>query len=42
MELEYGTAQPIVNGIKQLLSDVQLDPRNLLGIGVSMQVSMLA
>lgn len=34
VELQDGTAQSIVNAIKKLLCDVQLDPQNLLGIGV--------
>lgn len=34
VELEDGTAQSIVSAIKKLLCDVQLDPQNLLGIGV--------
>lgn len=34
MDLEDGTAQSIVNAIKKLLCDVQLDSKNLIGIGV--------
>ncbi|XP_066941394.1 zinc finger protein 862-like [Macrobrachium rosenbergii] len=34
VELEYGTTQSIVNALKKLLFDVQLNPQNLLGIGV--------
>lgn len=33
-ELEDGTALSIVSAIKQVLCDVQLDPENLLGVGV--------
>lgn len=33
-ELEDGTALSIVSDIKQVLCDVQLDPKNLLGVGV--------
>ena len=33
-ELEDGTALSIVSAIKKILCDVQLDPRNLLGVGV--------